>query len=508
MKQQFNLTTAISYVNGPPHIGHSLEFLIADVISRYYKIKGHDVHFLTGTDEHGQKIQTKAETLNLSPKTLCDQYSEMFRNLDEKMGIEYDNFIRTTDHVHRDTVYRFFEKCKDDIYLGEYEGWYNPREERFVPLREAEANNYKDPTSGTDLIYSKEPSYFFALSKYQGRVREYIKTHPTFILPSSKTQSILDRLDNELDDLSISRTSIDWGIPVPNDPSHVFYVWFDALINYISGGPWPCHLHIIGKDILWFHTTIWLSMLLSAGYELPEHIYVHNFVNDQDGHKMSKSVGNVVDPNSLLEKYPLCAIRYYLISSLNYGFDMNFSETDLVRGHDSILLEVYGNYVNRVFGLVHKYCQSVVPEIDLYEGPFDLEEVGGKLDNLMTQVRLQEYLRVSVETVKTLNGYINETHIWTIGKKEDERTVSERDIIVKQLVEGLYIVTHFLYPVIPYECDKVFEFLGQDKTTLGNLCWNNLGGLEINKERTILFEIIDKDSYANRKKKNIKKSSS
>ena len=507
MKNSFNLTTAISYVNGPPHIGHTLEFVIADVIARYYKIRGNNVYFLTGTDEHGQKIQTKAESLGISPIDLCDQNSQLFIDLDQRMGIEYNRFIRTTGESHKRVVYEFFKKCRDDIYLGEYEGWYNPREERFVPPLEAKTNNYKDPSTGTDLVYSKEPSYFFRLSKYQHTVKEFIETHENFILPRSKKHVILNRLEKELDDLSISRTSIDWGIPVPGSSDHVFYVWFDALINYISGGPWPCHLHVIGKDILWFHTAIWLSMLLSAGYDLPGHIYVHDFVNDKDGRKMSKSLGNVVDPNYLLNKYPLCAIRYYLISGLNYGFDMNFSETDLVRSHDHELLEIYGNCVNRVFGLVHKYSKSEIPCYVLHDGYFHLDETRKLLDNLMEQVKLQEYIKSVMGLVRYLNCYINDTHIWTIGNKkypDDTRTNMDREKVIKILLEGLYIVTHFLYPVIPDVCNKVYGFLGVDPVALSELNWDNLPHQKITKQETKLFWIIDKEEYENRKKKNMK----
>ena len=509
METSFNLTTAISYVNGPPHIGHVLEFVIADVISRYNKVKGNKVHFLTGTDEHGQKIQDKATQEGLTPIELCDKNSQLFTNINQKMGIDYNNFIRTTDPEHKQKVYEFYERCKknDDIYLGEYEGWYNPREEKFVSPNEAKLNHYKDPTSGNDLVQVKEPSYFFRLSKYKNILLIFLEHNPNFIYPPSKQTELLDRLkDIELEDLSISRTTIDWGIPVPDDPSHVFYVWFDALINYISGGPWPVDVHIIGKDILWFHTVIWLSMLVSADYIPPKHIYVHDFVNDKEGRKMSKSIGNVVDPNYLVEKYPLSAIRYYLISNLNYGSDTNFNEEELVRSHDNELLEIYGNFVNRVLGLVHKYCNSrimyyCVDGSDI----FDLNIVINELDSLMTEYKLQEYTRKVMDIVRIMNTYVNTTHIWTIGKaKDDLRTNMDREEIITKLLEGVYIVTHFLYPIIPDVCDQVFGYLGTDKVNLDELRWTNLEPQILTKQRTLLFEIIDKDAYENRKKKNSK----
>jgi methionyl-tRNA synthetase len=511
MEKEFNLTTAISYVNGPPHIGHVLEIVIADVISRYHQIKGDKVHFLTGTDEHGQKIQDTATKEGLSSKELCDQNSTLFKEIYEKIGITYNTFIRTTDSYHRDKVYDFYERCKQngDIYLAEYEGWYNPREEKFVSLHEATVNDYKDPVTGDNLVHSKEPSYFFRLKKYQTVVKNFLEENQDFILPRSKGQDILNRLSNtELEDLSISRTSISWGIPIPDDSDHVFYVWFDALINYISGGPWPADLHVIGKDILWFHTTIWLSMLFSAKYPVPKCIYVHDFLNDLEGKKMSKSIGNVIDPNMLIEKYPVSAIRYYLISNLNYGMDMNFNEADLIRSHDSELLEVYGNFISRVFGLVHKYSQGKIMYY-LVDGNsvFNLDEITETLEQLMAEIKLQEYINRVMGLVRVMNVYINDTHIWSIGKDnhpEDTRSIMDQYKVIGILLESLYIISHFIYPVIPDIAEKVFELLGTSRITIPELTWGNLQPQILSKQKATLFDIIDKDAYENRKMKNIK----
>lgn len=509
MEQSFNITTAISYVNGPPHIGHVLEFVIADVVSRYYRISGKKVHFLTGTDEHGQKIQDTAIKEKLTPIELCNRNSRLFIDIDKKMMVKYDKFIRTTETYHKNKVYEFYERCKknNDIYLGEYEGWYNPREEKFVSPHEAKLNNYKDPGNGIDLIHTKEESYFFRLSKYKNSLLSYFDQNPSFVCPTNKRDELVNRLNlTDLDDLSISRTSIDWGIPVPDNSKHVFYVWFDALINYMSDSPWPVDVHVIGKDILWFHTVIWLSMLISGNYSLPKQIYVHDFINDKDGKKMSKSFGNVVDPSSLIEKYPVSAIRYYLISNLNYGVDMNFNEEELIRSHDNELLEIYGNFVNRVFGLVNKYCNSMI----MYhyvngDDIFDLNQTLTHLNLLITEYKLQEYVRRVIDLVRSMNTYINTTHIWTIGKNDnDERSLMNREQIITKLLEGLYIVTHFMYPIIPDISEKVFEFLGTDKININELSWSNLNPGILNKQKTILFEIIDKEAYENRKKKNTK----
>jgi methionyl-tRNA synthetase len=507
---KFNLTTAISYVNGPPHIGHVLEFIIADVISRYRRTNGTNVKFSTGTDEHGQKIQTKAESLNISPMELCNINSKKFKEIHDLYDIDYDQFVRTTDKRHKKTVYNFYELCKEDIYLGEYTGWYNPREERFVPEIEAALSVYTDLTTGDKLVYTKEPSYFFRLNKYRERIIDYIENHPNFILPISKRTEILEKLEEELTDLSISRTSINWGIPVPGNSSHVFYVWFEALINYITGQVWedptsPCDLHVIGKDILWFHSVIWLGMLFSSGYKPPRQIYVHDFINDKSGKKMSKTLCNIVDPVYLINKYPVCAIRYYIISNLNYGSDSKFSEKALVRCHDSELLEIYGNYVNRVFGLIYRYCDGFILPADKPIEIFDIGIVNKKLEGLISEIKLQDYIKYVMNVVKSLNKYINDTEVWTIQNKkypQDNRPLERRNVIVKALAEGLYIVTHYLYPVIPTSCEKVWGYLGVSKNEYGKLNWNNLWCMKIKKQKTLLFQTLDKESYIRRKDRN------
>jgi methionyl-tRNA synthetase len=310
--QKFYLTTAIAYTNGYPHIGHAYEFLTSDVLVRYHRVLGQNTFFLTGTDEHGQKVAASAEKAGLTPLDHCDHYVKAFQDLHSQLLVTYSDFMRTTSPYHELTSQRLWSRCADnnDIYLDTYEGWYNEREEVFVSNQDAEACNFLDVGNGLPLKRVTEESYFFRMSKYTSKLIEHIETYPEFIQPEAYRQNILSRLQKEgLKDLSISRTSFTWGIPMPTgyDPKHVMYVWFDALSNYLSGihaldhdhdlsGFWPASVHVIGKDIVWFHAVIWPCMLFSAGLDLPKCVYAHGFVNASDGRKMSKSYNNAVDP--------------------------------------------------------------------------------------------------------------------------------------------------------------------------------------------------------------------
>lgn len=531
-KEWWYITTAIHYTNGKPHIGHAFEFLIADVLARWKSLNEYKVHFLTGTDEHGQKIERTANSLRIPPKKLCDQNSEVFKDLCRSLKVQYSLFLRTTDEYHREQVYEFFKKCRknsesaqgdsdlSDIYKGEYVGWYNVREETFVSDHDAKVNNYKDPVSGESLSQMKEPSYFFRLSKYQDRVLKFLKENPNFIVPAHRQNEIIRRLESDkLQDLSISRMSTKWGIPVPDDPDHVLYVWFDALVNYISGASqlnyqnngWkghPADTHVIGKDILWFHSTIWLSMLMSADLPFPKQIFVHGFVCDSNGQKMSKSVGNVVDPNYLIGRYPLDAIRYYLIQDFNPDGDFNFNEETLKRHHDSNLLGNLGNFVNRTFGLFHKYSKGIVPGVPVTV-LFDLKKIIGELDNLMANFKLQLYCDKVFALLTQLNTYINETRIWEICNEkypEDQRTEQHRQEVIRALWESMNFIAHFLHPIIPDSAAKLLKYMDEPLMSLDNLGWGMIyASKEIKKQDTKLFSILDTEAAEKRKQKNVKK---
>ena len=328
--EKFYLTTAINYTNGPPHVGHAYEAITSDVISRYHRVYGRQVFFLTGTDEHGQKIADTAEKAGVKPIDICDKYAGQFQDLNAKLSISNDGYIRTTQPHHHKLVQLLWQRVekKGDIYLDRFSGYYNVREETFITDHDAEQSDFKDPVSGVPLEKREEESYFFKMSKYHDRLVEHIKTHPEFIQPELRRNEILARLREPLRDLSVSRNTFSWGIPVPNGNGHVMYVWFDALSNYLSGvgwpdgqhkSMWPADVHIIGKDILWFHTVIWPTMLMSAGVDLPKTVFGHGFVSDKDGVKMSKSLGNVIDPYDMLQKYGSDTLRFFITRAAPYG---------------------------------------------------------------------------------------------------------------------------------------------------------------------------------------------
>lgn len=325
-EERFYLTTAINYTNGPAHMGHAYEAATSDVIARHARLSQRTV-FCTGADEHGQKIATTASDAGKEPLDICNHYVTGFQVLNQRLLISNNDYVRTTSDRHKDTARRLWQKCAEngDIYLDKYSGWYNVREETFVTDKEAELAEFKDVASGLPLKKVEEESYFFRMSKYQKRLIEHIQNNPKFIQPDKHRKQILARLEqDELRDLSISRTTFSWGISVPQgfDANHVMYVWMDALSNYLTGVDyfetqgrkladfWPANVHIIGKDILWFHTVIWPCLLFSAGIPLPKQVFAHGFVNDREGKKMSKSLGNVIDPHDMLDKYSVDTFRW------------------------------------------------------------------------------------------------------------------------------------------------------------------------------------------------------
>ena len=431
-KDTFFLTTAIAYTNGYPHMGHAYEFLTSDIIIRYQRVYGKKTFFLTGSDEHGQKVANSAEASNRTPLEHCDHYVEAFQVLNKRLAISLDKYMRTTDPHHEWTAQQLWLKCAavDDIYLSKYEGWYNEREETFVTDAEAEANGFKDPGNGLPLKKVTEESYFFKMSKFTDQLIQHIENNDDFIQPDLHKNAILNRLKSEgLKDLSISRTTFDWGIRVPAgfDQNHVMYVWFDALTNYLTGvhaldsyspstAPkkdteqlhsfWPSNVHIIGKDIIWFHTVIWPCMLFSANIPLPKRVFAHGFVNAADGRKMSKSYNNSVDPNDMLDKYPLDAIRYYLCTASTYGADLNFSEQSLVTMHDSELADILGNLVHRVCNLTVQYCGSVIPDTQhdpAFPLPFDLEILSRECEQCVNSYAINTAVFKAMEAVRATN---------------------------------------------------------------------------------------------------------
>lgn len=455
----FYITTAINYANGSPHIGHAYEIIVADIIAKYYRISGKNVYFLTGTDEHGQKIAEKAKSQGLSPKEMCDKYSDEFKNLNNRLNITNDHFIKTTDDYHINKVSEILNVCfeNDDIYLGTYSGWYNIREETFVSESEAQLNDYKDPLSNVPLQKMEESSYFFRLSKYKQQLIDHINNNPEFIQPSYYQKNILGRLNDDLHDLSISRTSFDWGIKMTNDPNHVLYVWFDALINYISGTQnndcWPPNVQIIGKDIIWFHSVIWPCILMSLKFELPTTIFCHGFIHDENGNKMSKSLNNVIDPNEILNEFPSDSFRLSLIAQNAFGNDISFSKDRLITIHNADIADTIGNLVNRSCSMIKLYCNNLVPNVES-NLIFNISELIQNIETHFQSYNIHLAYDLIINTFRDINIYLTNQAPWKI-KNDDNK----RNIIIKNVIDSIYAISHFLYPFIPNVTENIFKSL-------------------------------------------------
>lgn len=484
-KEPFYITTAIAYMNGNPHIGHAYEFITTDIIARLHRVLGYDTFFLTGADEHGQKVETSAAKMDRSPIEHCDAYVKSFEDLNRKLKISNDDYIRTTQERHKATCRKLWEMCSksDDIYLNFHEGWYNEREECYVTDLDAATSDYKDPGTGLPYKRVSEETYFFKMSKYANRLIAHIEENPSFCEPENARNEILTRLKapEGLKDLCISRTTFSWGIRVPEgfDQKHIMYVWFDALTNYLSGVQvldegselskyWPAGKHIIGKDIKWFHCVIWPTMLMSAGLPLPASVFSHGFVNAADGRKMSKSFNNTIDPHAMLDKYPLDTLRYYVTSSATYGTDLNFSEPALIQMHNSELADVLGNLVHRALNLSHKYCGGVVPDMPhdaQFDSPFDLAMLKEDIQALSSACSLHLVAFKAMEAVRNTNRFLTEAEPWKMKGENEPRRVA----VVRTTLEAIYAFSHFLGPIIPMAAEKIFQKLGTQPTTIASL---------------------------------------
>lgn len=497
--ETFYITTAINYVNGDPHIGHAYEIVLADAIARYHKIIGRDTFFTTGADEHGLKIANQAAKNNMTPKELCDKNVLKFQNLNKLLYVEDDYYVRTTRDSHKKIAQEVWDKCEKngDIYLGEYEGWYNVREETYVPENEAKLMNYIDPLNNIKLEKMKEPSYFFKMSKYQDKLIEYIQSNPDYIQPEQKRNEILQRLKEPLADLSCSRTKFTWGIQVPNDPKHVMYVWMDALINYYSScfidegkkKYWPANVHIIGKDITWFHTVIFPTILLSANIPLSKSVFSHGFVLAADGKKMSKSLGNVINPLEIIDKYGADAFRYHVIKETKRGCDTRFDVDNLVDMCNSDLADTIGNLVQRTLSLCQLSNESKIPafypeyEIHL---PIDILHFINRVEYHMKTFCVQKCCEKSVQVCKDLNKFLTDMAPWKY--KDDLK--NKKLHIIRIMLEAIYFIAHYLDIFIPSLSHKIFEKLNTPKKVIADLSpWlNNLTeGVIINNDN-ILFK--------------------
>ncbi len=459
MKNKFYVTTPIYYVNDKPHIGHAYTTILADVLARYHKAEGDEVFFLTGLDEHGQKVQQAAKRRELSPQQHCDDLAPRFRDLWKKLEIQYDDFIRTTEARHVAVVQKALKKVYDagDIYCDEYEGWYSVSEERFITEIEKDSGQFRD------VKKLKERNWFFRMGKYQKPLLEHIEKHPGFIQPVHRRNEVLGFLRKPLGDLCISRpkSRMNWGIEIPFDKEYVTYVWFDALLNYVNAPKWwPASIHLIGKDILTTHAVYWPTMLFALGLPLPETIFAHGWWLTNDT-KMSKSLGNIVNPLDIVDEYGVDAVRYYLMREMVLGQDANFTLESFIKRYNSDLANDFGNLLNRVSGLIGKHFEGCVP----HEGERDREDqpvrdaatqLDAKIKKCINSLHIHEAIEETLKLVRIVNKYLEVQAPWKAVKTDPARA----GIILYTATEALRVSAVSLLPVMPAKANEVLEILG------------------------------------------------
>ena len=514
MNPKFYITTSIFYASSKPHIGNTYEGIFTDAIARYKRLMGYDVIFTTGTDEHGEKVQNKAKEAGKTEQEYVDEIALEVRRIDDIMNISYDKFVRTTNPHHKEIVAKIFQKLYDqgDIYKGKYEGLYcTPCESFFT---EKQLINGKCPDCGREVHKTEEEAYFLNLSKYNKWLEEYIETHPDFIIPESRKNEIVNNfIKPGVEDLCISRTSFDWGVKVPFDQKHVIYVWLDALTNYITflgydpDKPseqfqkyWPADVHIIGKDILRFHTIYWPVILKALNLPMPKHIFGHPWILSADSDKMSKSKGNVLYADELANLFGTDAIRYYTLHEIPYGHDGNISYDLIIDRINADLANTLGNLVNRTVSMTHKYFNGEVfkPE-KLEEIDSDLIEsaktLGDRIEDKMSKFKVAEALEEIIELSRKSNKYIDETTPWILAK--DETKQERLKTVLYNLLESIRISAVYLSAFLPETADKIFKQLNtQNRSALSTKTFDGMdSGIILNKPE-ILFARIDKNEFS------------
>ena len=512
-KQKYFITTPIYYPSAKLHIGHTYCTTIADCVARYHRLAGDEVFFLTGSDEHGQKIEQKAEEAGVTPLEYTTQVVSMFQQLWKELNISNDDFIRTTEERHKKVVQMLFQRAYDngDIYKGKYEGWYCVPCESFWPENKLD-ENHLCPDCGRPLQRVSEEAYFFKMSKYADRWMQYVEDHPDFIQPASRRNEMIQFVKSGLEDLCVSRTSFSWGIPVPFDTKHVVYVWFDALVNYLTAAGilddpekfktfWPADVHLVGKEIVRFHTIIWPIMLMSLGIEMPKMVYGHGWLI-VDGEKMSKSKGNVVDPLPLLQEFGSDAIRYYLLNDIQLGQDGNFSRDRFISRINSDLSNDLGNLLYRTLSMAEKYRAGCVVRGDA-AGDETILEASRQVENHaaealqayrkgMEEWKINDALKAVWTFVRSLNKYIDVTAPWILAK--DPQKAPLLDAVLYHLCEGLRITAILAEPVIPIAAEKIWNQLGLTNfkgALLADAVWGQLPERTETKKGEQIFPRIE-----------------
>ena len=491
MNKHYYITTPIYYPSGKPHMGHAYSSIISDVFARFKKIDGYNVHFLTGTDEHGLKIQRASEENKMKPLEFCNKISKTFKNLCKILNLSNTDFIRTTEDRHKKSVQHLWKELEKsgDIYLSKYSGWYSVSDEAFYNEDEIETKDGEKVSvnSGSRVEWVEEESYFFKLSKWQDKLLDYYEKNPNFILPQSRKNEVVSFVKSGLRDLSVSRKSFSWGIKVPSNKEHVIYVWLDALTNYISAlkypdisnelynNFWPADVHIIGKDILRFHAIYWPAFLLAAKIPLPKRVYGHGWILSGE-EKMSKSKGNILDPLEIIDNYGLDPLRYYLIKEVSFGNDGNISKEKLEDCTNSDLANNYGNFCQRVTAFAEKNCDSKVPDsVEFNDQDKNiLDNFSNNIKTLRSYIddqKLNSYVNFIVNVLFDANKYFNDQEPW--NKKNDKKRLNT---IIYTSLELIRKISIMLYPIIPSSSIK------------------SLGVFNI-KEKDILFDTIKEHKY-------------
>ena len=512
MDKNFYITTPIYYPSAKPHMGHAYSSIVADFFARFKKIDGFNVNFLTGTDEHGLKIQRSAEKAGKEPQIFCDEISKTFRDLSDTLNLSNTDFIRTTESRHKKTVQHLWSELEknNDIYLSNYSGWYSVSDEAFYNEEEIEEIDGKKIaiSSKSPVEWIEEESFFFRLSKWEKPLLEHYQTYPDFISPESRKNEVVSFVKSGLKDLSVSRKSFSWGIPVPNNKNHVIYVWLDALTNYLSALNypnknddlfkkfWPATIHLIGKDILRFHAVYWPAFLLAAKIDLPMKVYGHGWILSGE-EKMSKSKGNILDPLEIIKEYGLDPLRYYLIKEVSFGNDGNISQERLEDCINSDLANNYGNLCQRVTAFANKNCDGKVPlDIEFQEEDLlILNKFKNNLDNIRSKIDNQNinfYIDYIVNSLFEANKYFNDQEPW---KKKDDQI--RLNTIVYTTLEIVRKISLLLYPIIPESSLKVLNIfeIDEKKVELSSISDNEylIKGKKLNKI-DILFKKIEKNN--------------